>query len=350
MKTNIGVIEGFFGPQWSWKDRISYAQFIKDNNLSFYIYAPKGDRFLRKSWKEDHPQESWLQLQNLGKEYQKQQVAFGVGLSPYEIYNEFSAENKRLFQDKVKKLSDLGLRYLGLFFDDMKSSPNLASTQIELVSLANEVTDAKIVFCPTYYSYDPILEKVFGQMPENYLDEIGKGIDSDVDIMWTGEKVISSSITTNHLKEVSKILKRAPFLWDNIFANDGPRQCHHLKIMPLEGRSKDAVEFSAGWAVNPMNQANLSKLVMGAFDSSVMGIDPLTALRDSICKQCADDQLVKMIMENYVQFKELGLKSMGQEEIESLIKQLSNKTDPVSLEISSWLKGEFVVGSECLTD
>ena len=43
--------------------------------------------------------------------------------------------------------------------------PNLANLQIDYMHQVAELSTAKrIIFCPTYYSFDPVLEKVFGAM------------------------------------------------------------------------------------------------------------------------------------------------------------------------------------------
>lgn len=72
--------------------------------------------------------------------------------------------------------------------DDMKGGPNLAETQIEIVEYVQCVTDKTILFCPTYYSDDPILDKVFGRRPSNYLEKIGT-LPQKVQIFWTGNFV-----------------------------------------------------------------------------------------------------------------------------------------------------------------
>lgn len=35
-------------------------------------------------------------------------------------------------------------------------------------------TNVRLAFCPTYYSFDPILDKCFGKRPSSYFQEITK--------------------------------------------------------------------------------------------------------------------------------------------------------------------------------
>ena len=53
-----------------------------------------------------------------------------------------------------------------------------------------------------------------------YLKTIGSKLAPDIDIMWTGDKVIPRDITVASLDEITAVLRRAPVIWDNEHAND----------------------------------------------------------------------------------------------------------------------------------
>ena len=92
IKQPLGIIEGFFGRSWSWQERKNYAKFLALNAFDFYIYAPKSDTHLRKQWQKnwDNPQRE--ELQQLRASYRTENINFGVGLSPHEIYLNNSPE------------------------------------------------------------------------------------------------------------------------------------------------------------------------------------------------------------------------------------------------------------------
>lgn len=345
----IGMVEGFFGPEWSWDDRNSVCQFLSDQNADFYIYAPKRDHFLRRSWTEDHPQQTWNQLKNLSAQCEAKKIKFGVGLSPFEIHMNWNQEAKDLMKRKILKLQELGIVYLGLFFDDMKGSPDLAEKQIEIVQYVQSITNLTILFCPTYYSFDPILDKVFGQRPERYLEKIGEGISKDVLILWTGDKVISKAISADDLHSVTELLKRKPLVWDNYFANDGPKQCKFLKLLPLQGRDSKAYQASAGWAFNLMNQAHLSMI---AFQSScgvlLNDYSPELSFQKAIQKLTNED-MAKNILNNQSVFTQANLDLIPQSTKDNLQTWLE-RSNPATNEILDWLAGKYNVGPECLTD
>ena len=239
MNTQTGVIEGFYGEPWSWDEREGYAPFLKQHGFSFYIYAPKADGYMRKKWREPFPAGLEESLSRLSARCRAAGIEFVVGFSPYEIYRSpFNAEVKDLLQNRVDAFNRIGVDKFGLLMDDMKGDlPELAKRQIEIVNwVAGRSTAKQLIFCPTYYSLDPVLEKLFGKKPEGYLEQLGKELDPKVRLFWTGELVCSKSYSVAHLRATAEVLGRKPFLWDNYPVNDGPRMCKFLHLRPMTGR------------------------------------------------------------------------------------------------------------------
>ncbi len=333
----LGVIEGFFGPDWSWTARAQMATFLSANQYDFYLYAPKRDPYLRRQWSTVHPPEMWHQLTSLRSKFREAGVKFGVGLSPFELHESWDQRARQELRTRLQQLDELELDLLGLFFDDMKGSPDLAQVQAEMVAFVQSCTRVPLLFCPTYYSDDPILDKVFGARPTGYLERIGQDMDLEVKIFWTGSKVISPAITAVELKVVTETLRRAPLIWDNFFANDGPKQSQFLKLKPFEGRSNEAFAAARGWVLNPMNQPYLSQLVLAAANRVFrLKEDPIKALQLPPLLDAA------VLME----ISQKGLDHLG----ESTRAQLRQVEGPVGDDLRDWLDGKYRVGPECLTD
>ena len=342
----LGVLECFFGSPWSAEDRFSYADFLEKNNFSFYIYAPKADHFLRKKWSQEWPETYLDELQLMATHFQDRGVKFGIGLSPMGIQDDFSGK-KDLLIKRTKQLNGIGVDTLGIFFDDMPCTDHLAEQQLEVLDVVSRHGDAKLLFCPSYYSYDPILDQVFGQRPENYLEEIGRHLPAEIDIAWTGPKVISEEIGLEHLQAVTKTIQRTPLLCDNFFANDGPKNCKFLKIKALTGRSGGAPV--SAWAFNPMNQPNLSKIVLLASKAVLLeNAAPDIALTTALEILCG--RVLAEKIEHYkTGFLELGLNA-SLEKLGHWQQEFSRQEDSFSREIFYWLTGKYSVGPECLTD
>jgi hyaluronoglucosaminidase len=346
----LGVVEGFFGPAWSPDSREGYASFLRNYGGSFYIYAPKQDQHLRKGWRGDWD-DNYLQfLKQLSETFRSNQIIFGVALSPFGLGKELTPEDEKNLLEKLEILICQGIDILGIFFDDMPSHENLASVQARVIEVIRQKYPGKIVFCPSYYTFDPILEKVFGKMPENYFEDIARLIPQDISMAWTGPKVISLEVPRQHLADVESLLKRKPFMWENLFANDGPKNCKFLKLRPFAGRSEKLDDLSEAWGFNMMNQPELSKITfLGSKKVLIDALAPDVAFRESVI-ELSTPSFAKFILSHQQEFLEKGLDGLSAESKEEFLKQLSAFPDPAAREIEDWLKGLFIVGSECLTD
>src|SRR6202012_4952956 len=111
---------------------------------------------------------------------------------------------------------------------------------------------------PTYYTDDPLLDRIFGKRPKNYLEDIGKKLAPEIEIFWTGEEVCSRKMGVGHVKRVGKQRRRKPFLWDNYPVNDGPRMSQFLHLRAFTGRPQAIASRLAGHAINPALQPTLS--------------------------------------------------------------------------------------------
>jgi hypothetical protein len=355
MKTQLGVIEGFYGEPWSWGERADYAGFLRKHGFSFYIYAPKADGYLRKKWREPFPKVIEEKLAKLSAQCHSAGIEFGVGFSPYEIYlSAFDLEVKKLLQNRVDAFNRIGVDKLGILMDDMKGDlPGLAERQAEIVNwIAARSSARQFVFCPTYYSADPALEKLFGKMPEGYFEKLGAQLDKKVSMFWTGELVCSSSYTPEHLRSASGKLGRKPFLWDNYPVNDGPRMCKFLHLRPVTGRPAEMGDCLTAHAVNPMNQAALSKIVLLTLKFSYEqggAYVPEKAFRKAAA-MVTSRELADQLERDIPAFTDRGLDALADEEKEALkadysafLESRENYTAEAAREVLGWLSGRYNV-------
>jgi hyaluronoglucosaminidase len=252
----LGLIEGFFGPPWSWDERGWVVEFLGLRGYGFHIYAPKADAFLRRRWQEPHPVAEMEAMAGFSAACRAAGVRFGVGLSPFEAYLDFNAATRAALAAKLAWLDETGVDDLAILFDDMKGDvPDLARLQVEIVDFAAARTKAsRIVVCPSYYSDDPVLDRVFGQRPPDYLRDLGRSLDPAIGIFWTGEEVCSREYSPGHLGDVAELLGRRPILWDNYPVNDGPRMSEHLHLRAFTGRPASLAREITAHAINPALQ------------------------------------------------------------------------------------------------
>ncbi len=348
-----GVIEGFYGRQWSWQARADYARFFSEQGFGCYIYAPKGDAYLRKDWDKPWPEEEFTRLLDLSVTYKKAGVRFGLGLSPLGLCEDYSKQQRHLLKARVEQINALKVDTLCILFDDMPGvNPALAQCQLAIVDDILAVSDApEHIACPTYYSFDPVLEQVFGQMPANYLSDFGAGLPRQLGVFWTGNQVISTAITVADIDRVTALIGRPPVLWDNYPANDGRKTANYLNLRPYAGRSEALKGCLKGHCVNPMNQPELSKLVLmtladlyggaGGYDSDRAGALALQSI--------SPEQLRIALSRDMTRFQDQGLAAMDKQQIKTLLDCYNGFDQPAAREVAAWLRGEYRFDPDCLT-
>ena len=168
------LIEIFFGQPWPNEARLAYASFLRENGFGFYLYGPKADGYLRRHWIQKWSPSYVQELRTLSAEYRKNGLKFGVVLSPFGLHEEIKKNTAGLLKEKVQLLSEIGIDMLGIFFEDMPNASGLAKLQVEVLNIILEFTSVPLVFCPTFYSFDSVLDRVFGQRSPDYLHEIGE--------------------------------------------------------------------------------------------------------------------------------------------------------------------------------
>ncbi|HWV16314.1 MAG TPA: beta-N-acetylglucosaminidase domain-containing protein [Cellvibrio sp.] len=351
----LGIIEGFFGRSWSWEDRRRYAKFLALNEFNFYIYAPKSDLFLRRQWQEDWPQAIKRELSQTRDIYRQEKIDFGIGLSPYEIYLADSRDNRSALRKRIQQINQLAPDILCLLFDDMRGDlPDLARIQIDLMHEVAELSMAKrIIFCPTYYSFDPVLEKVFGKMPENYWQSLQQSLDKNIDIFWTGEKVCSTNYSSTHLQQVSELLGRKPFLWDNYPVNDGAVKSKLLHLRAVEIGHAGLQQQVSGHALNPMNQPWLSQIALASLPRAYreqQAYNSQVALTE-ICTALCGAELAENLLHDIPLLQDKGLDKLSAEEKQDLSAGYSRFTgNPFADELLDWLRGGYAFDPACLTE
>jgi hyaluronoglucosaminidase len=345
----LGIIEGFYGKPWSWADRADTVEFLAPHGYGFYLYAPKGDPYLRRRWQEDHPADLADGLRGLAGTCRGAGVRFGIGLSPYEIWLDFGEDARQALVRKLAFFDDLGVQDLALLFDDMRGDdPALADRQAEIVEWAAGRTGAqRIIVCPTYYSDDPVLDRVFGARPAGYLEQLSSALDPAIHMFWTGEEVISRAFSTAHLDRVTHQLGRRPFLWDNYPVNDGQRMSQYLHLRAFTGRPAAMADHLAAHGVNAALQPTLTRIpALTLVDSYRLGDD--YAYGEAFRRAAAmvlGDELGRRIWEDLLNLQDVGLDRLGERE-PPLRARYGGLDHPAAREIVAWLDGAYRITDE----
>lgn len=350
MTPELGVIEGFFGKPYTWDERAGMVRALAPAGYGFYLYAPKADAHLRRRWREPYGDADLAHLAAFAQTCRDAGVRFGVGLSPYQLFDDFNAEARVDLAAKLDQLSALGLADLGVFFDDMKGDrPDLAARQVEIVDwIAARTRADRLIVCPSYYTDDPVLDRVFGQRPANYLQDLGAGLDPAIALMWTGEEVCARAFSPGHLARVTDEMRRKPFLWDNYPVNDGPRMSRHLHLRAFTGRPASIAPHITAHAINTASQAVLSQIpALSLAESYAQGeaYEYGAAFRRA-AQTVLGAELADAVERNLLLLEDTGLAGLDDERKTRLRARFAAFDHPAAREIVSWLDGGYAIGAD----
>lgn len=342
-----GVVEGYYGRSWSIDTRLAYADYLAEAGLNTFLYCPKGDPYLRRRWQDDWPRLLWSELRQLSSAYKRRGVYWGVGLSPMELYRDYGASQREQLKRKIARLAELEAPLLGILFDDMPGDLDaLANRQAEIISDVYHWTPGiRLLVCPTYYSFDPVLERYFGKMPPDYWLQLGRELPLDVEIFWTGNQVCSESIDLNDINAIVQYLGRPVTLWDNYPVNDGAIRSNFLYLSTLSARSPSMRPLINGHLCNPMNQGLLSLPALSGL-SELYGNG---GLNEEMLSRILGPLTWERLARDKSVFERDGLSGLGDEGCLRLAAEYGELPGAAAVEVAQWLRKQYCFDPACLT-
>ena len=248
-----GVVEGFYGNNWSHTDRIRQFQFYGANKMNVYIYGPKDDPYHLAKWREPYPAETAAKMTELVAEAKRNKVKFVWAVHPGNDIQWDSADSDNVVK-KLEMMYALGVRSFAIFFDDIWSGPGRSgSKQAELL---NYVTDQfvrkhddvePLILCPTLYNR--------GWADGVYLPELRNSMYPEIKIMWTGNSVVDL-INKSDMEWINNQIGRKAYIWLNYPVND---YCVSRMLMgPTYGNDLNIADDVSAFTANPMEYAEAS--------------------------------------------------------------------------------------------
>ncbi|XP_069095671.1 protein O-GlcNAcase isoform X1 [Pleurodeles waltl] len=252
-----GVVEGFYGRPWIMEQRKELFRRLQKWGLNTYLYAPKDDYKHRMFWREMYSVEEAEQLITLIAAAHEFGIEFIYAISPGLDITFSNPKEVSTLKRKLDQVTQFGCRSFALLFDDIDHNMCPADKEVfssfahAQLSITNEIFQylgepETFLFCPTEYCGTFCFPNA-AQSP--YLRTVGEKLLPGIQVLWTGPKVVSKDIPVESIEEVSKILKRAPVIWDNIHANDYDQK--RLFLGPYKGRSTELIPRLKGVLTNP---------------------------------------------------------------------------------------------------
>ena len=306
-----GIVEGFYGRPWSWEERKDMLVFAGKNGYNLYIYAPKADTYHRHDWREMYPDTFLNAFSDLIKTGNKNNMDVAMAVSPGLSLVYSSEEEMETLVKKFEIFITLGTKTCALFLDDIpwklqhdpdiEKYEDLADAQQDFTNrlykrLKEIDSDISLIFCPTEY---------YGTKPNEYRQKIGKTINQEVEIMWTGPWVCAKELKIEDTKAVSEEYQRPLLFWDNYPVNDAS-MVSEMHIGPYTGRENNLNCVSSGIVINPMNQPYASMIPMKAIGRYLMDCTDYNA--EEVLESVVKEDLAEC-SEEFINFINANLRS-----------------------------------------
>jgi hyaluronoglucosaminidase len=266
-----GIIEGFYGLFYTAPERNDLISFIADHGFNLYIYGPKNDRQHRARWREPYPDFIMEQFAETVAHSMNRGIEFCYSIGSGVSINYASEEDFRMITSKYQAFYDIGVRHFMIMLDDIAAEFHHEEEQLMFNSYAGAHVytanrlfhwlrsldkSCKLSLCPTDYH---------GRAPfSDYIHELGKGLDQEIDIFYTGPEICSETISEQDTADFAAAVQRKPVIWDNYPVNDLAMESE-MHIGPITGRESSLPRVCKGFIVNTMSQAEASKIALLTF-------------------------------------------------------------------------------------
>jgi protein O-GlcNAcase/histone acetyltransferase len=277
-----GVIEGFYGRAWTHQQRLEMLDWIAGAGMNTFVYGPKDDIKIRARWRETYNAAEAAELRELVEAARARRLNFMVAIAPCldVVYSE--ASDLDALKRRLDQLLRLGVTHFALLFDDIPSTmaaaderafDSFAAAQVYFTNsafehLKGQVEHPVVLFCPTEYCAAFAKRDVPGSA---YLKTIGEGLDPEIGVFWTGPDIVSKSISADSLREIGRVLRRKPVIWENFHAND--YDIRRVMAGPLGGRKAEILGLIDGLVTNPNNEFEANFVPVHTTGAFVRGVD-----------------------------------------------------------------------------
>jgi hypothetical protein len=277
-----GVIEGFYGRAWTPRQRLEMLDWIVGAGMNTFVYGPKDDIKIRARWREIYNAAEAAELQELVEAARARKLNFMVAIAPCLDVAYSDASDLKALKRRLDQLLALGVKHFALLFDDIprtmaaadeRAFDSFAAAQVYFTNsafehLKSQVEQPVLLFCPTEYCGAFASHDVPGSA---YLNTIGEGLDPEIGVFWTGPDIVSKTLSAEGLREIGRVLRRKPVIWENFHAND--YDVRRVMAGPLGGRKAEILGLIDGLITNPNNEFEANFVPVHTTGAFARGVD-----------------------------------------------------------------------------
>jgi len=242
-----GIFEGAYGV-WDDEGRLAAIDWMGGVKINSFMYGPKGDRKIRRSWRELYDDIELFNFKRLIERCAKYHIQFGYVLAPPQGVMYSSDEDFAVLMRKARQLQGLGVRYFVLAFDDTLGMMYHAEDRAQFANLGEAEAFLTNRFHKALKEYDGdvgvvIVPEIYaGVWPMDYTNSLVEKLSPEIYVGWTGAEIGAPKINAADMQKFIDFYKRQPSLGDNWGS-----------IFPLVAREPDIHKYTTQFTVNPYN-------------------------------------------------------------------------------------------------
>ena len=286
---------GTKGWAWTWNQFLAEIPILAQYKMNFLmscytcVFADT-EKFINRWW-EPFPEKTKKGIAEVVRACREKGITFCFSMHP-QLFSERplkpeSAEDFDALWQHYAWVQGLGVQWFSLSYDDIETKgQDMAKLGQAHGRLANKLfrqlrkkdPGAQLIFCPVYYSG-------CGDAGEakSYLEALGRTMDKDVFVFWTGDGVVTLRISRACAEKFKNSVKHRIIIWDNYPVNDRTTALH---LGPLTGRDPDLNEVAYGYMSNPhcpQNEINRIPLLTSAdYAYNPRAYDPARSIGQAI--------------------------------------------------------------------
>jgi hyaluronoglucosaminidase len=260
------VLEGFYGPPWTWDTRTQVLHAAAAQKQNVYLYAPKGDFVSRFLWQVPFDPVTLASARTFVADAASLAVQVCWEISPGGAISFSDPTAQQAMEAKLKSLADIGVSCLVLAFDDTAMTlstadqtvyPDFATGQLSFLNMMaaylKTLPGAVHLHGVTGNTYSTLMM----QAHPSYIATLAQ-LDRSVEIGWTGLDIVSGEVTAADVALAASILGRPPALGDNYPVSGSDLVSGPLNLWPIDNRDPAAIPGLSAYGGNGMTLARAS--------------------------------------------------------------------------------------------
>lgn len=252
-RTWLAALEGYYGPPLAQDERLALVTWLAEHDYDAYAYSPKDDPFARERWREPYPADDMARFVELNAACAEAGLQFAPTMNPGLDWRVDDPAEVDALVAKLAAFAEVGITALAVAWDDVPGEGAAvgASHGAAIATAVERIGDhLRWSACPVDYA---------ARTPTAYLRAFADAMPATVDIVWTGPGIVSPTLTTRDVTDLSAALGRRLLFGENFPVNDGG-MAHMLHLGPYPTRAPGVVAACGGAVVNFMHRPRASRL------------------------------------------------------------------------------------------